>query len=265
MSSTPSTTETKVVVPAVAGVITLTGKVAIVTGSSRGIGAGIALRLARDGAKVVVNYLKDKAAADAVVAAIVSAGGAASSIQGDVSSSSDVDRIFSWVAREFGRIDIVVANSGVGTTPAPIAATTNDEFDRIINVNLKGAFYTLRAAANHVEANGRIVVIGSALKTGTQAMMGAYSATKVAVEILANTLAQEVGAKGITVNTIHPGGTRTDMLKGAPDFFIQMMVDASPFKRLGTIADIGDAVALFVSESARWISGQNVLVNGASK
>ena len=294
MSSSTSTTEVKVS-PAPAA-ITQVGKVAIVTGASRyvcvatvclsfvymymctsftylscvyvnrGIGAGIALRLARDGAKVVVNYQKDKKAADAVVAAITSTGGSAVAVQADASSSTDVDRLFSEAKRIYGRVDIVVANAGI-FLGSPIATQSNTEFDKLFDVNVKGVFYALRAAANHVEANGRIVVLGSILKSGTSQGYGAYSATKAAVEVLANTAAQELGAKGITVNTIHPGPTDTDMLApsvanpGVRAYFEGI----TPFKRLGTVADIADSVALVTSESARWISGQNIVVAGAAK
>jgi 3-oxoacyl-[acyl-carrier protein] reductase len=305
MSSSTSTTEVKVS-PAPAA-ITQVGKVAIVTGASRyiymcvcvcvcvcvcyylsvlclymymctsfthlscvyvnrGIGAGIALRLARDGAKVVVNYQKDKKAADAVVAAISSTGGSAVAVQADASSSTDVDRLFSEAKRIYGRVDIVVANAGI-FLGSPIATQSNTEFDKLFDVNVKGVFYALRAAANHVEANGRIVVLGSILKSGTSQGYGAYSATKAAVEVLANTAAQELGAKGITVNTIHPGPTDTDMLApsvanpGVRAYFEGI----TPFKRLGTVADIADSVALVTSESARWISGQNIVVAGAAK
>jgi 3-oxoacyl-[acyl-carrier protein] reductase len=265
--STAASTEAKVV-PAPA-VITLAGKVAIVTGASRGIGAGIALRLARDGAKVVVNYQNDKKSADAVVAAIKSIpNGDATAIQGDASKSDDIDRLFSETKRIYGGVDIVVANAGVWSA-SPIATTTNEEFNRVFVGNVTGPFYTFRAAANNVRDNGRIVVIGSGLKTGTSAGYGPYSATKAAVEVLANTLAQELGSKGITVNTIHPGAVGpTDMLRNATgdnkDVYAYFS-SLTPFKRLGSVADIGDAVALIVSESARWISGQNINVSGAAK
>lgn len=231
-----------------------------------GIGAGIALRLARDGAKVVVNYQKDKKSADAVVAAITSSGGAAIAVQADASISADVDRLFAETKRIYGRVDIVVANAGI-FGGSSIATTTNADFDRLFDVNVKGVFYALRGAANHVENNGRIVVLGSILKHGTSAGYGPYAATKVAIEVLANTLAQELGSKGITVNTIHPGPTDTDMLAPAvadPNtrtYFASI----TPFKRLGTVADIGDSVALITSESARWISGQSIVVAGAAK
>jgi 3-oxoacyl-[acyl-carrier protein] reductase len=263
MSSAP-TTEVKVS-PAPAA-ITQAGKVAIVTGASRGIGAGIALRLARDGAKVVVNYQKDKKSADAVVTAITTSGGAAIAVQADAASSTDVDRLFAEAKRVYGRVDIVVANAGI-FAGSSISSTTNAEFDKLFDVNVKGVFYALRAAANNVENNGRIVVLGSILKNGTSAGYGPYAATKVAVEVLANTLAQELGSKGITVNTIHPGPTDTDMLApsvanpGVRAYFEGI----TPFKRLGTVADIADSVALITSESARWISGQNVVVAGAAK
>lgn len=273
MSTTPAAAtpeEVKVSVPVAAAapkVITLAGKVAIVTGASRGIGSGIALRLARDGAKVIVNYLKDQTSADAVVAAIKSIpSGDAIAIQADTSKSSDVDRLFAETKRLFGGVDIVIANAATfaGST---LQTTTNSDFDLVFDVNVKGVFYVLRAAANNIENNGRIVVLGSGLKTGTAVGCGAYAATKAAVEALANTAAQELGSRGITCNTIHPGPTNTDML--APSLADSntkaYYLSITPQKRLGTPADIGDAVALVVSESARWVSGQSIHVNGAAK
>jgi 3-oxoacyl-[acyl-carrier protein] reductase len=196
---------------------------------NRGIGRGIALSLARDGAKVVVNYQKDIKAAQAVVDAINSVKtGSAVAIQGDVSLSTDVDRLFTETKRIFGRIDIVVANSGIGCM-GPLATVTNDEFARVFDVNVKGTFYTLRAAANNIENNGtiisisyllaffgclscilltctgRVIVIGSIGRPGTSPGAGVYASSKAATEVLANTLAQELGGKGVTVNTIHPG------------------------------------------------------------
>jgi 3-oxoacyl-[acyl-carrier protein] reductase len=176
---------------------------------NRGIGRGIALSLARDGAKVVVNYQKDIKAAQAVVDAINGIKvGSATAIQADISSSTDVDRLFAETKRIFGRIDIVVANSGILGAGA-LATVTNEEFDKVMDVNLKGTFYTLRAAANNIENNGRIIVIGSTTKHGSFPGYGAYASTKAAIEVLANTLAQELGSKGITVNTLHPGSCDT--------------------------------------------------------
>jgi 3-oxoacyl-[acyl-carrier protein] reductase len=172
---------------------------------NRGIGRGIALSLARDGAKVIINYNSDSKSAQAVVNTINSIkAGTAAAVQADVSKSSDVDRLFSETKRLFGKVDIVVANSGI-TGGGPLSLLTDAQFDRVFDINVKGVFYTLRAAANNVENNGRIIVIGSILKKGTVPGVGAYAATKAAVEVLANTLAQELGSKGITVNGIHPG------------------------------------------------------------
>lgn len=247
--------------------ITLKGKVAIVTGASRGIGRGIALTLARDGAKVIVNYQKDVKSADATVAAITLIGGAATAIQADVSSSTDVDRLFAETKKLYGQIDIVVANSGIAHSSS-LSLYSNDEFDRMINVNLKGAFYTLRAAANNIQDNGRIILIGSiggSISRRGVPNLGPYTATKAAIEVLANTAAHELGGRGITVNTVHPGGIDTDMLALSPPSFIKAVIDATPAKRLGTIYDLGDAVSLLASESARWISGQAIVVSGGSR
>jgi 3-oxoacyl-[acyl-carrier protein] reductase len=175
--------------------------------------------------------------------------------------SADVDRLFSETKRIYGRVDIVVANAAV-LGQSPIHTTTNEEFDRLFNINVKGVFYVLRNAANHVEKDGRIVVLGSVLKTGTNPgykhiyhltrllvnhcessfmlySFGPYGATKAAIEVLANTLAQELGAKGITVNTIHPGYTETDMIA---DYVTKpevraFMASVTPFKRIGGCHD----------------------------
>jgi 3-oxoacyl-[acyl-carrier protein] reductase len=162
--------------------------------------------LARDGAKVVLNYNKDSKGADDVVAALNQIkAGTAIAVQADVSKSTEIDRLFAEAKRTFGGVDIVIANSGVAPDGNTIATTTNESFDRVISVNLTGVFYTLRAAANYVRDNGRIMVIGSGSKVGTIPGYGPYAATKAAIEVLSNTLAQELGSKGITVNAVHPG------------------------------------------------------------
>jgi 3-oxoacyl-[acyl-carrier protein] reductase len=140
------------------------------------------------------------------VGVIKTGGGDAIAIQADTTSSKDVERLFTETKRLFGRIDIVVANAGITGSPSPIASTTNEQFDRVFDINVKGYFYTLRAAANHIENNGRIIVIGSIVVSQG---FGPYAASKRAVEVLANTAAQELGSKGVTVNTIHPGPIET--------------------------------------------------------
>jgi len=244
---------------------TLAGKVAIVTGASRGIGAAICTRLASDGAKVIVNYFSSPKSADEVVAVIRAGGGVAEAVQADASTITGVDKLFSEAKRLFGRVDIVVSNAGA-VSIKPVASITEDDYQLIFNTNVKGPAFLLRNAANMVEEGGRIISIGSTAHRG-QPSMGLYAASKAALGAFSAALAIELAPKKITVNTVHPGYTLTDMMyENVPESAFPALLDSlMPSKRFGTPADIGDAVALFASEGARWITGQQVMVAGGFK
>lgn len=237
-------------------------KVAIVTGSSRGIGAEIARVLAKAGAKIVVNYVQNQQAADEICAAIIEAGGKCVAVQADVSNPADVQRLFDAAIEHFGRIDILINNAGILIFKT-IAEVTDDEFDRILNINLKSIFYTLREAAARLADNGRIVNISSTVTRLMLPKYGIYAATKGAVEQLTRIFAREIGERGITANTVSPGPIFTELFRaGKTEEDIQRMAAMASLGRIGEVDDIAQIVLFLVSNEARWITGQNIGANG---
>lgn len=238
----------------------LTNKVAIVTGASSGIGRAIAERLAEDGATVVVNYGKSAGKAKQVVADIEAKGGKAVAVQADMSNVADARRLVKETAKTFGHLDILVNNAGMFMYKT-LVETTEEEFDRMFALNTKGPYFSLQEAAKVIQEGGRIVNIST---DGTHigfAGATAYLGSKGALEQFTKGLAHELAPKGITVNSVSPGYTITDMLPADPAFR-QIGEQASPLKRLGTPKDIADIVAFVVSEEARWLTGQNIHAGG---
>ena len=240
----------------------LTGKVAIVTGSSRGIGQAIAERLGQDGATVVVNYTHSADKAKGVVSTIETAGGKAIALQADMSQLPDIRRFFQEVMNQFDRFDILVNNAGV-SLHKPLVETTEAEFDQQFALNAKGTFFALQEAARQISDNGRIVNISTGGTVNGGANFAAYVGSKSALEGFGMCLAKELGDRGITVNAVLPGVTETDMnLETLPEAARQAMIEQTPLKRLGQPADIADVVAFLVSDQARWITGRNIPVDG---
>jgi 3-oxoacyl-[acyl-carrier protein] reductase len=236
----------------------LTEKIAVVTGASSGIGRAIAEQLAQKGATVVVNYGKSADKAKAVVAGIESKGGKAVAIQADMSKIADVRRLMRETVDRYGRLDILVNNAGMAVFK-PLVETTEQEFDQILALNTKGPYFAMQEAAKVIEDGGRIVNIST---DGTHmgfAGVTAYLGSKAALEQFTKGLAHELAFKGVTVNTVSPGFTETDML---PDAFRDTGAQMSPLKRLGTAGDIADVVAFIVSDQARWLTGQNIHASG---
>jgi len=243
---------------------TLTGKVAIVTGASRGIGRAIAERLGSDGAVVVVNYAQNEHAAWEVVRAIEARGGQAAAMQADMSRVDAVRRLFAQAHRQFGRLDILLNNAGTARF-APLADVTEDEWDRQFALNAKGAFFAMQEAARVMADGGRIVNISSGVTQTGSASASVYAGTKAALEQFTLSAARELGPRGITVNTVSPGMTMTDLLALVvpPDAQAQIAQQA-PLGRLGQPGDIADIVAFVVSEQARWLTGQNIRATGGA-
>jgi 3-oxoacyl-[acyl-carrier protein] reductase len=238
----------------------LQGKVAIVTGSSRGIGRSIAERLGRDGVSVVVTYAGNRDKAEAVVQAIESAGSSAIAIQVDVRKLEDVRALFEKAVEQFGKVDILVNNAAGKNIFKPTAEMTEDEYDSMFDIT-RGVYFTLQQAAHHLADGGRIVSISTSGTAMAIPAGGAYSGCKAAIEHFSAALAKELGARGITVNTVSPGVTETDGLVLEPDQ-VNQMIAQTPLGRLGQPADVANAVALLVSDDAHWITGQSVRANG---
>jgi 3-oxoacyl-[acyl-carrier protein] reductase len=242
--------------------VELDKKVALVTGASRGIGRAIAVRLGETGASVVVNYSGSQDAAQETVAAVEKAGGRAIAVQADVAKSADVKRLWDESLQKFGRLDILVNNAGVMFNKL-LADVTEEEFDRIFAVNVKGTFFACQQAAKRLADGGRIINFSSSTTALMLPTYGAYVATKGAVEQMSHVLAKELGSRGITVNVISPGPTDTELFsQGKTEQDKQRFAQLAALGRLGQPADIADVVALLVSDEARWITGQNIRVNG---
>jgi 3-oxoacyl-[acyl-carrier protein] reductase len=240
----------------------LQGKVALVTGSARGIGAEIALTLAKAGAKVIVNYAQNQAAADRVCAAITEAGGECLAVRADVSDPAAVRQLFMAAIERFQQIDILVNNAGI-LVFKEIAEISDDEFDRIVDINFKSVFYTLREAAAKLADHGRIVTISSTVTRLMLPKYGAYAATKAAVEQLTRIFAREAGKRGITANIVSPGPVDTELFRaGKTAADIERMAAMAALGRIGEADDIAQVVLFLVSDEARWITGQNIGVNG---
>jgi 3-oxoacyl-[acyl-carrier protein] reductase len=242
--------------------LTEASRSAIVTGASRGIGAAVAERLARDGIAVGVNFSGNLEPAQALVDKITQAGGRAIAIQADVSDPSAVRTLFDRMESEFGGVDILVNNAGIMQL-SNIVDADDELFDRQIAVNLKGVFNGLREAAKRLRDGGHIINFSSSVVGLYQPTYAIYAATKAGVEAMTHILSKELRGRNITVNAIAPGPTATDLfLKGKPPEAIDQLAKMSPLERLGEPEDIANSVAFLASPDAAWINGQVLRANG---
>ena len=240
------------------------GKVAIVTGASRGIGRAIALRLAQEKIAVVVNYAPRASDADDVVQAIEAAGGRAIALQGDVANASDCARLFDATEAQFGGVDIVINNAGVIQPGTTMLADTDDAlYERIFAINTRGTFNMLRLAATRMRANGRIVNFSSSVIGLALPGYAIYAGSKAAVETFTNIFAKELRGKGISVTAVAPGPTATDLfMEGKTPELVERLGKMAPLERLGTPDDIAGTVAFLVGPQGAWVNGQTLRVNG---
>jgi len=241
---------------------TLTEKVILVTGASRGIGATIARKLANAGAKVIINYAGGKEAAEQVVSVIKQNGGNAIALQADVSKADEVKNLFDAAIAHYGRIDVLVNNAGIMITKL-IKDTTDEDFTRQFDVNVRGTFNTMREAATRLADKGSIINFSTSVNRIMLPSYGTYVATKAAVEQLTRVFSKEVGSRGINVNSVSPGPTNTELFtKGKSEEHINRLASLSAFNRIGEPEDIAHIVVFLASDAAKWINAQNIGVNG---
>jgi 3-oxoacyl-[acyl-carrier protein] reductase len=246
----------------------LTGKVAVVTGASKGIGAGIAKQLAAEGAAVVVNYSSSKAGADKVVGEIIGAGGKALAVQADVAKKPDIDRLFAETKRAFGPLDILVNNAGIYEF-APLGDITEDHFHKQFNLNVLGLILVSQAGARSFSSgDGSIINISSIVSTLAFPNAAVYSGTKGAVDAITRSLAAELGPRKIRVNAIRPGMVETEgtHAAGIEESEMQKQVLAqTPLGRLGQPDDIAGAAVFLASPNSSWITGETLVISGGNR
>jgi 3-oxoacyl-[acyl-carrier protein] reductase len=242
----------------------LKGKVAVVTGASKGIGAAIAKSLAAEGASVVVNYASSKSGADTVVAAITAAGGKAVAVGGDVSKAVEAQAIIEAAIKNYGRLDILVNNSGVYEF-SPIEAVTEEHFHKIFNVNVLGVLLTTQEAVKHLGEGSSIINIGSAVTRITPPNSAVYTGTKGAIDAITGVLARELGPRKIRVNSINPGIVETEGTHSAGFIgsdFEKAAVAQTPLGRVGQVDDIASIATFLASEDSRWLTGELIVASG---
>jgi 3-oxoacyl-[acyl-carrier protein] reductase len=245
----------------------LVGRVAVVTGASKGIGASIAKHLAAEGAAVVVNYASSKAGADRIVADIERDGGRAVAVQGDVGKPADIQRLFAEAKKAFGPIDILVNNAGVYEF-ASIEEVTPEHFHRLFDLNVLGLLLTTQEALKHFRREGgSIVNISSVVSTAAPPYTAVYSGTKGAVDAVTRSLAKELGLRRIRVNAINPGmveteGTTSAGITGSENDFRKQVVAQTPLGRIGQPQDIGPAAVFLASDDSAWLTGETLVISG---
>ena len=242
----------------------LKGKVAVVTGASKGIGAAIAKSLAAEGASVVVNYASSKSGAKTVVDSIIAAGGKAVAVGGDVSKASEAEGIIDAAIKNYGRLDVLVNNSGVYEF-APIEGVTEDQFHRMFNINVLGLLLTTQAALKHIGAGGSIINIGSVVSRLTPPASSVYTGSKAAVDAITGVLARELGPKKIRVNTLNPGMVDTEGVQSAGFLgtdFEKNLVAQTPLGRVGQPGDIASIAVFLASDDSGWLTGEQILAGG---
>jgi 3-oxoacyl-[acyl-carrier protein] reductase len=242
----------------------LKGKVAVVTGASKGIGAAIAKSLAAEGASVVVNYASSKSGADTVVAAITAAGGKAVAVGGDVSKAAEAQGIIDAAIKNYGRLDILVNNSGVYEF-SPIEDVTEEQFHKIFNINVLGVLLTTKAAVKHLGEGSSIINIGSGVSRITPPNSAVYTATKGALDAITGVLAKELGARKIRVNSVNPGIVETEGTHSAGfvgSDFEKGIVAQTPLGRAGQVDDIASVATFLATADSKWLTGELIIAGG---
>ena len=245
----------------------LKNKVALITGSARGLGKAIAERYAALGADIVINYSRDKASADEVVSNIKAMGVRVISVQADVSKVADIARLFEEAKKEFGKIDIVVANAGIELVETSVVDFTEEQFDRVFSINTKGTYFTMQQAAKSVSDNGRIIYIASSTTSFPVPGMAVYGGSKTTPRYLVDILSKEIGHKGVTVNSIIPFAVDHSGIFAEAGSYPELrnqLLDSCPMGRLAEVEDVANAAEFFASDLSSFVNGQHLLVNGGA-
>lgn len=245
----------------------LKNKVALITGSARGLGKAIAERYAALGADIVINYSRDKASADEVVSNIKAMGSRVIAVQADVSKVADIQRLFAEAKKEFGKIDIVVANAGIELVETPVVDFTEEQFDRVFSINTKGTYFTMQQAAKTIENNGRIIYIASSTTSFPVTGMAVYGGSKTTPRYMVDVLSKEIGYKGITVNSIIPFAVDHSGIFAEANSYPALrkqLLDSCPMGRLAEVEDVANAAEFFASDLSSFVNGQHLLVNGGA-
>lgn len=245
----------------------LKGKLALITGSARGLGKAIAERYAALGADIVLNYSHDKVAAEETLSTIKAMGVKAIAVQGDVSKVADIEKLFNEAIAAFGRIDIVVANAGIEMVETPVTNFTEEQFDRVFSINAKGSYFTMQQAAKHVADNGRIIYIASSTTSFPVPGMAVYGGSKTTPRYLVDVLSKEIGHRGVTVNSIIPFAVDHAGIFADPEAYPRLrkqLLDSCPMGRLAEVEDVANAAEFFATGLSSFVSGQHLLVNGGA-
>lgn len=245
----------------------LENKVALITGSARGLGKAIAERYAALGANVIINYSKDKEAADQVVSNISAMGVKVHAIKADISKVAEVAQLFTEAIAVFGKLDIVVANAGIELVETPVVDFTEDQFDRVFSINTKGTYFTMQQAARCISDNGRIIYIASSTTSFPVPGMAVYGGSKTTPRYMVDILAKEIGHRGVTVNSIIPFAVDHAGIFTDPDAYPELrkqLLDSCPMGRLAEVEDVANIAEFFASDLSSFVSGQHLLINGAA-
>lgn len=245
----------------------LKNKVAVITGSVRGLGKAIAERYAALGADIVINYSKDKASAEEVLSNISAMGARVIAVQADVSKVSDLERLFAEAKKAFGKIDIVVANAGIEMVEVPVTDFTEEQFDKVFSINTKGSYFTLQQAARNVEDNGRIIYIASSTTSFPVSGMAIYGGSKTTPRYLVDILSKEIGHRGVTVNSIIPFAVDHSGIfveENSYPALRKQLLDSCPMGRLAEVEDVANVAEFFASDLSSFVNGQHLLVNGGA-
>ncbi|WP_421943261.1 SDR family oxidoreductase [Pedobacter sp.] len=245
----------------------LKNKIALITGSARGLGSAIAERYAALGADIVINYSRDKQSADQVLTRIHAMGARAISVQADVSRVEDIRKLFEETIKAFGKIDIVVANAGVELVEVPVSEFTEEQFDRVFAINTKGSYFTMQLAAKHLQENGRIIYIASSTTSFPVPGMAVYGGSKSTPRYLVDVLSKEIGHRGITVNSIIPFAVDHSGIFSDGDSYPDLreqLIQSCPMGRLASVEDVANVAEFFASDLSSFVNGQHLLVNGGA-